>query len=94
MIAQSERDALRARIHAQTDYVAAARIYSAKTGRSIHHRYLYKFLSGERAVTGQKPGSHQPLQMWEAIVEAIGQREREAEKMTAEARALRARLAA
>lgn len=94
MISQDERNELRKRLNAKTDYVRAAHIYEKQTGRSIHHRYLYKLLTGERKVEGTKAGSHQPLQMWEAIVEAIRQRENEGEEMTTRAREIRQRLAA
>jgi len=94
MIAQSERKELLKEIKADEDYISAAAIYKQITGRKIYHRYLYRFLKGEIIITGKKPGSHQPLQMWEALVEAIVQRKMKEEMMTREAKAMRERLAA
>ena len=94
MISQKQRDSLRKRINPKSDYKKAAELYEAKTGRYIHHRYLYKLLTGERKVEGTKPGSHQPLQMWEAMVDAIQYREMKDEEMTGKAREMLERLAA
>lgn len=94
MIDQTERDALRSRVKGDIDYKAAALLYKKQTGRSIHWRYLYKFLVGERKVEGLKAGSHQPLKMFGAVVDAIKKREAEADEMTVAARELRQRLAA
>lgn len=94
MIAQSERTALLEKVQGESDYKKAAELYQEKTGRYIHYRYLYKFLSGQRHITGKKPGSHQPLDMYTAVVDAIKKREMEVEEMTGKAREIRQALAA
>lgn len=94
MISQSERSELLEKVNGDTDYKMAAIIYERKTGKKIFYRYFYKFLSGERKITGKKPGSHQPLTMYASVVEAIAARENESEKMTGKAREMRERLAA
>lgn len=91
MIDQRERSALKALIKAG-DYIEAARIYKERHGRVIYHRYLEKFLSGERKVLGEKPGAHRPLDMYAAIVDAIKAREQRAAEMTKAARELKAQL--
>ncbi len=94
MISQEEREALRARIDGDTDYKAAAILYHVYTERTITEKYLYKFLRGERKVYGKKEDGHDPVKMYEALVEAVLCREaKEAEKKSA-AREIRERLAA
>jgi len=82
------------------DYRTAATIYKRNTGRSIHYRYLEKFIKGLRLVSG-KTGTHRPLDMYAALAEAYQYRKTteeldklEAETMTAKAREIREKLAA
>lgn len=95
MISSEQKEALSKRVvGGASDYNNAAEIYQALTGLSITPRYLYKFITGERKVTGAKPGSHNPVDLYEALVEAVTRREKKESEMKARAKALTERLAA
>lgn len=95
MISKEDREALKKRVDGKAaDYVTAAEIYERITGRSIASRYLYKFITGERAVHGRKPGSHNPVHIYEALIEAVEKREKTEAEMATRANELRQRLAA
>ena len=91
MIDQKAREEL-LRLVKPGDYAEASAIYEQKQGRPIYFRYLEKFLKGDRKVKGENPGSHQPLDMYAAIVDAIKAREQRAAEMTKAARELKAQL--
>lgn len=78
MIKQEQRDILKNQIN-RGDFPVAASIYQQNTGRAISDRMLQKFLTGERQCLGDKPGAHQPEEMFRAIAQAI-QRRKDREK--------------
>lgn len=100
MISLNERKELE-KLLQFSDYKTAAAIYTRNTGKFIYYRYLEKFIKGHRKASGERPGTHRPLDMYIALAEAERQR-REAQKvkemkdeeMTAKAREIRERLAA
>lgn len=95
MISKEDREALKRRVDGRSaDYATAAEIYQRITGRSISSKYLYKFITGERMVQGKKAGSHNPLNLYESLVEAVEIRERNEAEMKVRAKELRQRLAA
>lgn len=95
MISKEDREALKKRVDGQAaDYAAAAEIYQRISGRAISSKYLYKFVTGERQVTGKKPGSHNPVYIYEALVEAVEKREAFEASMKDKSQTLRNRLAA
>lgn len=49
--------------------------YKKATGRSISISYLSMFINGDKPVTGNIPGSHQPQDMYAAIAAAINERQ-------------------
>lgn len=57
------------------DIPRAALIYLQNTKRSISDHTLEKFIKGERKNYGDKPGSHQPDEMYRAIAQAIAERQ-------------------
>lgn len=78
MINREQREHLRQYV-ATGDYDNAAKIYLANTGREISTIYVWMFVNGHKPVTGRKPGSHQPEDIYRAVAEAIAARiEREA----------------
>jgi len=90
MIDQQQRDLLLREIKTgQQDYEKAAEIYQRLHGRSIHPRYLEKFLKGQRKCNSGKPKQHQPIEMYRCVAEAIAWRrereKREKETQTSEA---------
>lgn len=96
MISLEERQEL-LRVLKFSDYAVAATFYQRNTGRSIHYRYLEKFIKGLRKCSGDHTTSkHRPLDMYIALAEAYRQRQeqeaqkqKEAEIMTARAREIR-----
>lgn len=68
---------LRAALRAKTipgDIPHAAQIYQKITSRKIHKSQLQKFLNGLYPFHNHRPGSHDPLQMYEAISVAVAER--------------------
>lgn len=74
MIDQSLRDQLRAQIK-PGDWQIAAQIYQNLVKKYISPRYLRKFIEGDKNPTGQRPGVHNPIQMFDAVAEAIRTRQ-------------------
>ena len=70
MITQEQRQTLLNLIK-PGDYDRARGIYRQNTGRDISVMYLWKFIKGDKPVTGLRPGSHQPQDMYRAIAESI-----------------------
>lgn len=56
------------------DIKRAREHYVKATGRSISVSYLSMFINGDKPVTGNVPGSHQPDDMYAAIASAINER--------------------
>lgn len=73
MIDQPTRDTLENQIR-KGDYEAAAQIYHKLVKKTITPRYLQKFLKGQKNPTGTRPHSHQPLQMFHALTQAVKER--------------------
>ena len=74
MIDQSLRDQLRAQIK-PGDWQIAAQIYQKLVKKYISPRYIRKFIEGDKNPTGQRPGVHNPIQMFDAVALAISQRQ-------------------
>ena len=91
MIHQSERDALRAQIK-KGDYQVASNIYQKNHNRPIGRRYLQRFMEGISNPSGARPGSHQPIHMYEAVAEAVRRRIQRENETTETARAMRYKL--
>lgn len=72
MIDQATRDKLRQQVR-KGDYESAAKIYQKIVNRYVTPRYLEKFLKGQKNPSG-RPGCHDPLKMFEAVAEAVSQR--------------------
>ncbi len=73
MIQTTARETLKANLQ-NGDLITAAQIYEKNTNRSIHPSLLQKFIAGKHRFTGKAPKAHQPLQMYQAIAEAVAQR--------------------
>lgn len=73
MITQEHRDELR-KLLKRGDIPRAALLYEQNTGRSISNSNMELFIKGERKNYGDKPGSHQPADMYKAIAQAISER--------------------
>lgn len=91
MIHQSERDALRTQIK-KGDYEVAAKIYKDKHIRQVGRRYLQRFMEGLNNPSGTRPGSHQPIDMYEAVAQAVRERIQRENETTERARAMRYKL--
>lgn len=57
------------------DIKRSREIYMERFSRKISVSYIEMFIKGEKPVTGEKPGSHQPQDIYQAICEAIFERE-------------------
>lgn len=84
MIDQAIRTELRSKIR-KGDYEAAAQIYKKIAKRNITPRYLQKFITGHKNPLA-RPGCHDPGQMFEAIAEAVDQRQRRERQYSDDAR--------
>lgn len=84
MIDQSLRDQLRHQIK-PGDWQIAAQIYQKLVKKYISPRYLRKFIEGDKNPTGQRQGVHSPVQMFDAVAEAIQQRQQTERDQTAKA---------
>lgn len=73
------------------DWEKAAQIYHKNSKKPIYPRYLERFLRCYSNPTGRAAGSHQPLQMFEAIAEAVAQRQTIERAQTAHALEILAR---
>lgn len=91
MIHQSERDALAQQIK-KGDYQVASNIYQEMHMRYVNRRYLQRFIEGKNQCTGARAGSHQPLDMYKAVAEAIRQRLERDQDNTGQANEIRQRL--
>lgn len=84
MIDQSLRDQLRHQIK-PGDWQIAAQIYQNKVKKYISARYLRKFIEGDKNPTGQRPGVHSPLQMFDAVADAVAKRQENERQQTQKA---------
>lgn len=84
MIDQAIRNALLEKTIRQ-DWDKAAQIYKKNNNRFIYPRYLERFLRGYSNPTGRFAGSHQPLRMFEAIAQAVAERQQAERDQTAKA---------
>jgi len=57
------------------DLRVAVEIYKENTGRNISHQMLYCFIAGRKPCDGMRPSSHQPVEMYRAICQAIHKRQ-------------------
>lgn len=80
MIKQEDRDTLNNLIM-RGDIPRAADIYRKNTNRGISNHSLEKFIKGERKNYGDKPGTHQPEDMYNAIAQAIAERLQRAKRL-------------
>lgn len=86
MIHNEQRAALAAQL-VKGDLIQAVKIYEKIAKRKIHRSMLEKFVENLHPFRGDAPGSHDPLQMYQAIAQAIAerqQREREATQKAAD----------
>lgn len=60
------------------DVTAAVSQYKADTGREISPVSIQKFIAGERKFIGDRPGSHQGIDIFKAIAKVVEIREQKA----------------
>lgn len=87
MIDQAIRNNLKDQIR-KGDYEIAAQIYQKLVKKRITPRYLHKFIHGTHNPTGQRPGTHDPLRMFEAVATAVRQRQTAAQNANTAAQKL------
>lgn len=80
MITQEQRDSLKRQM-IYGDLTRAVSMYKRITGRQVSKKLLEKFLTGERKCAGLRPGSHDPIKMYEAISLTIRERYESQERM-------------
>lgn len=87
MIDQATRTELRSQTQ-KGDIKRAAQIYEQKTGYKINPSQLQKLLTGHLQYQKGTIRKHQPLQMFNAITQAIQERQTAEQKATIEANKL------
>lgn len=87
MIDQTTRTQLRSQTK-KGDIKRAAQIYEQKTGCKINPSQLQKLLTGHLQYQQGNIRKHQPLQMFNAITQAIQERQTAEQKATTEANKL------
>lgn len=84
MIDTEQIDALAAQLQ-PGDLVGAVKIYEKIAYRQISTSILQKFIRRRHPFTGRRPGSHQPIDMYRAIAQAVAQRCRHEQETTRKA---------
>lgn len=85
MIDQEQRKALLDKLK-KGDLADAVKIYEKNTARKINRTMLEKFIKGLYPFRGRNPNAHNPAQMFNAIAEAVAERQRRERQYSEDAR--------
>ena len=87
MISNEKRQALASQIQ-KGDLTAAVQIYEKIANRSIHRTMLEKFIKNIHPFNHTDPKSHDPIQMYKSILQAISERRKREREATQQAEQL------